>query len=143
MNRLIPVFGITFVTAAVMAAATYVDLERKTHCAEAFGATLDRLYADQKLSAVLRTIQEGDVATATQRLDLLLCDDILAVNSQLASARSTERAYAQDVFIRIARLRPKNAEVTAGTTQELSSDQIEAEKVLAGACAAIKAGKGG
>jgi hypothetical protein len=135
MNRLIPLLGIALVAGGVMAAATYLDLERKICAGEAFGATIDRLCADEKLSAVLKTLKEGDVSAAVQRLDLLLCDDILAVNSRLASADNTERAYAQDMFVRIARMRPRNSEITLNAVQELSNDQIEAERILSEACA--------
>ena len=138
IGRLIPVLGIALVAAGVLVVATYLDIERKTRAGEALTATLDRLYHDQTASAVLKGIQEGDVAGAAQRLDLLLCDDIIELNSTIASADDLQRAYRQHMFVRIARLRPSNAVVTAGTTRELFDDQIEAEKILARARDDIK-----
>ena len=138
MNRFIPLLGIVLVVGGIMAAATYRDLERKSQAAQAFMVTLDRLWHDQQLSAALKTIREGDVDAAAQRLDLLLCDDILAVDSQLASANNTDRGYVQDVLATIARLRPRNSKTIAGATQEVSNDQTRAERILMRAWAETK-----
>jgi len=137
INWLILLLGAVLVTAGFAAAATYLDLERKNHSGEAFMATLDRLYQVQRLSAALKTLHDGDAGTAVQRLDLLLCDNILTLNSELASADDRQRACAKDVFTRIARLRPKNSSTTAGGAEELSADQIEVERILAQACSEI------
>ena len=131
MNRLIPVLGIVLVAAGVVGVATDLDIKRKTHAGEALTATLSRLYHDHTVSAALKRIQEGDVAGAAQLLDLMLCDDILEINSQMASVDDQQRAYTQHMFVRIARTRPSNAVTTAGTTRELFDDQTEAEKLLA------------
>ena len=137
MNWLILLVGMVLVAAGFAAGTTYLDLARKIHSDEVFSATLDRIYQSQRLSAVLKTLHDGDVATAAQRLDLLLCDNILIINSELASADDLKRAYVKDAFRKIARLRPTNAGTTAGATQELNNDQIEAEKILAQACVEI------
>ena len=141
MDRLIPLLGIALVAAGVAAAATYLDLERKAHSGEAFAATLDRLYQSQRLSAALKTMHDGDANAATQRLDLLLCDNILIINSETASANELSRAYVKDIFVRIARLRPKNPDTATGEAQKLDSDQIQAEKILAQACGEIAQAK--
>jgi ACT domain-containing protein len=131
MNRLIPLLGIVLVAAGVVGVATYLDIEHKIHAGEALTATLNRLYHDQMASAVLRRIQDGDVAGAAQRLDLLLCNDILELNSTIASVDDRQRAYTQNVFVRMARTRPSNAVITASATREVFDAQIEAEKILA------------
>ena len=131
MDWLIPVLGIATVAGSLVAGSTYLNLERKLHADEAFMATLDRLYQDQKLSAALKTIQEGKVDVAAQRLDVLLCGDILMTNSELASADARTRSYVEDAFRRIARVRPKSAAGTAaGSAQACAYDQTAAQRIL-------------
>ena len=130
MKRLIPLLGIMLVAAGVVWVATYLDIERKIHADEALTAKLTRLYYDQTVSAMLKRIQEGDVTGAVHRLDQMLCDDILELNSQMASVDNRQRSYTQNAFVRIAHTRPRNAVITAGTSLELYPDQIEAEKIL-------------
>ena len=137
MNWLFPVLGIALVAAGIMAGATYLGLERKIDSGQAFAATLERLYQDQQLSVVLKTLHDGDAALAARRLDILLCENILAINSEIASADSRQQACAQDAFVRIAKMRPKNV-YTASGPQQLNDDQIEAERILTEACFAIK-----
>jgi hypothetical protein len=135
IDWLIPLLGIALVAGGIVAAATYLDLERKIHSGEAFAATLDHLYQDQQLSAALKLIHEGETAAAARSLDLLLCDNLLLVNSQLAAADDRARTLAKDAFVGIALLRPKNSPTAAGAAQELYDDQIQAEKILMQACA--------
>ena len=130
LNRLIPLLGLALVASALVAAASYADLQRKNHAREEFGAAIDRLCHIQRLSSVLKQIHDGDPATAAQRLDIMLCDDILELNSQLASAGEAERACARDAFAQIARLRPRSSETSAGAALEPAGDQIEAERIL-------------
>jgi hypothetical protein len=137
IDRLIPWLGIALAAAGFAAAATYLDLDRKVHSGEAYTATLDRLYQAQTLSAALKTLHDGDPGTAAQRLDLLLCDNILNINSELSSADDRQRAYVQDAFTRIARRRPKESNATAGDAQAPGNDRTEAEKILAQACVGI------
>ena len=137
IDRLIPFLGIALVAGGVAAAATYLNLERKIHSGEGFTATLDRIYQDYQLSAALKTLHNGDAGTAAQRLDLLLCDNILKINAELASADDRKAAYVKDAFMRMARLRPKNPDTPVGAAPELNSDQREAEKILMRACAGI------
>jgi len=141
-NWLIPVLGIALVASGVIAAATYLELERKTHSAEVSMAAMACLNRDLQLCSALRTIHEGDVSTAARHLDLLLCEDIIAVNSQLASLNDGERAFIRNAFARFALVRPKSAQLLTDTTQELRSDQIEAETILAQAGAGIIPGTG-
>jgi len=137
LSWLIPVVGIALFAAGVLAGRTYLDLERKTYSGQAFSATLDRLCQSQRLSAALETLHDGDGASAAQQLDLLLCENILIINSELASTNDRERAYVRDIFARIAHQRPKNSDASAGNAQKLNNDRIEAEKILTRACVEI------
>jgi len=134
---LTPLLEIALVAGGVVAAATYLDLERKIHSNEAFAVTLDHIYQDQQLSVALKTLHDGDAGAAARRLDLLLCDNILRLNSELASADARKAAYVKNGFMRIARVRPKNPETPAGAARELDTDQIRAEKILRQACAGV------
>jgi hypothetical protein len=132
LEWLIPSLGITLLAAGVLATAVYLNLERRIHAGENLAATLDNLAQDQRLSAALRTIHDGDVTGAAQRLDLLLCESILVLNSQLASADDQTRAYVVDAFRRIGRVRPKNPEASANSSAcETSEDQVAAQRILA------------
>jgi hypothetical protein len=131
MNWLIPLLGIAVVVGSVVAATTYLDLERKADAEEAFTATLDRLYQDHQLSAALKAIHEGEVKKAARLLDFLLCDGILRIDSELVSADARTRAFVEDAFRRIATVRPKTvSRSAAGSTQERSDDQAAAERIL-------------
>jgi len=137
MDWFVPILGIALVTGGLVAVNAFLDLEQKARAGEAFTATLDRLSQDQRLSAVLQGIHEGRIAGATQQLDLLLCDDILRTNAELASGNARTQLYVEDVFRRIARVRPKTSERSAaGPAQECVEDQVAAERVLARALAA-------
>ena len=129
---LAPLVGVAVVGGSLMAATTYVNLEQKSHANEALSVTLDHLYQDQKLSAALKSMHDGQVEAAGQRLDLILCQNILRLNSQLDSADPRTRAYIMDAFRRIALLRPRNGAGASGSAaQECSEDQIAAERILA------------
>jgi len=130
VHWLIPLLELVLIAVGVVTAAHYLDLDRKMHSDQAFSATLDRLYQVQRLSAALKTLHDGDAGAAAQRLDLLLCDNILIVNSELASANDRERAYVRDAFARIAHLRPRDPDATGGNAQKRYNEQIEAEKIL-------------
>jgi hypothetical protein len=135
MRRLAPILGLVLVAVGGVGSATYFNLERKIKASEALSAKMDRLCQDHTISAVLKTIQEGDVAGGAQRLDLMLCDDLLQLGSQMESADPERQAYTQRLLARIARLRPNNAVIAAGTTRKLYADQIAAEKLLSVAAA--------
>ena len=130
MRRLAAVLGLVLVAVGGVGWATYLKLERDIQASEALAAKMDRLCQDHTISAVLKTIQEGDVAGGAQRLDLLLCDDLLRLGSQMESADPERQAYTQRLLAKIARLRPNNAVISAGTTRKLYADQIAAEKLL-------------
>jgi hypothetical protein len=136
-ERLILILGIALAAGGVALAAAYINLERRIHSTEAFMVTVDHLYQDQALSQVLKTLHEGNAGMAAQRLDLLLCDDILRLDAELASADAPQAAFVKAYFTRIARIRPSNPPPAAAATQELNNDEIEAEKVLARACGEI------
>jgi hypothetical protein len=130
MNWLIPVLGIAVVAGSLVAATTYRDLERQTQAAEACTATLDRLCEDLQISSMLKTIQDGKVEGAAQRLDLLLCGDILRTESELESADAFTRRCAEDAFRRIAQTRPKMADAAAGGSVQRSTDSTAAQRIL-------------
>lgn len=135
-DRLIPWLGIALVAGGVIAAATYLDFERKTRSAEASVATLDRLIHDQKLSAALRKIHDGEVAGAAQSLDLLLCDDILLTNAELPTIDPGTRTLVQHAFRTIGRDRPRTEGTDTGPAREPIADQLAAERILTLALAA-------
>lgn len=131
INWLIPVLGIAMAAGGFMAAATYLNCEREIRSAEDSMATIKGLHKDLQLCEALRTIHEGDPDLAARRLDLILCEDIVAVNAKLASADPLERAFIRNAFARFALVRPKSALLLADASQELRSDQVEAERILA------------
>ena len=111
IDWLIPVLGIAVVAGSLVAATTYLDLERKAQAEESFTATLDRLYEDQQLSTALKTLHDGAVDAGVQRLDLLLCGHILRTDSELASAGARTRTFVEDAFRRIAQVQIGRAHV--------------------------------
>ena len=128
---LIPVLGIGVVVGFLMAATTYRGFERQAELDSAFMPTLDRLCNDYTLSQVLRMLHDGGVDEAAQRLDLLLCWDILRQDTELASADHRTRAWVEDTFRRIARVRPKMAKGAAGASDLVTCGaRAEAERVL-------------
>jgi hypothetical protein len=131
MNWLIPVLGIAVVGGGLVAGTIYLDLERQLHAEQAFTATLDRLFQDQQISAALKRIHDGEAEGAAQRLDMLLCGNILRTDAELASADARTRAYMQLTFRRIARLRPKTADgAVTGSTHECDGDRAAAQRIL-------------
>ncbi len=123
--------GIAVVAGAAVAATTYLEFEQKADAAQAFAVTLDRLFHDQQLSMALEQIHQGAVPAAAQRLDLLLCEDVVLADLELASADALTRAAVEDAFRRIALIRPRT--VAAGATgpdQEPGDRQVEAERIL-------------
>ena len=135
-DRLIPWLGTALVAGGVMAAATYLNFERKAHSSEASLTTLDRLIHDQQLTAALKKIHNGEVAGAAQSLDLLLCGDILLTNAELPTADPDTRALVQNAFRTIARARPMTSKTDTGPAREHTMDQVEAERILTLALAA-------
>ena len=132
MDWLIPLLGIAVVAGSLVAGTTYRDFERKIQTDEAYMATLDRLYEDHQISAALKTLHDGSVDAAAQRLDLLLCDHILTTNSELPTADARTRTFVADTFRRIALLRPKTANgAVSGPTQACDNDQAAAQRILA------------
>ncbi len=131
IDWLIPFLGVAVVAGSLAVVTTYCNLEQKMRESDAFGATIDRLYLDQKLSAALKAIHEGKVDTAAQSLDLLLCESILQLNGELGSADARTRAYTENAFRRIALLRPQlDSAGAGGSAVECSEDQVAAERIL-------------
>ena len=114
-----------------MGGATYLDYEPQTQSADVLIAKCLRLNQDLQLCAALRAIHEGDMHGAARRLDLKLCEDIVALNSQLASADAADRAFVENVFARISLIRPTSDHPSTGAMAKLCTDQIAAERILA------------
>lgn len=128
---LVPLVGVAVVAGGLMAATTYFDLERQVQAHAALTQTLERLYQDQKLNAALKSIHDGDVQGAAQRLDTLLCANILRLNNELDSADARTRSYVKDAFRRIALARPRIAGSEAAVLdQESGNDRRAAETIL-------------
>jgi hypothetical protein len=89
-----------------------------------------------------RSLREGDLNAAAQRLDGLLCDDILPLNSELPYAEGADRAFIKSAFAVISRVRPTCAALLAETRQQPNGDHVEAERILAGAAKQVLPGKG-
>ena len=131
IDWLIPVLGIGMVAGFVVAATTYRELERQAHAGEIFMPALDCLSHDLTLSLVLKTLHDGEVDRAAQRLDLLLCWDILRADAELASADAQTRAWTEEMLRRIARVRPKTAEGAADSGGARAPAQQILERALA------------
>jgi hypothetical protein len=131
IDWIVPFVGIAVVAGTVVVATAYLDFEQKADAAQAFAATLDRLFHDQQLSMVLEQIQQGEVAAAARRLDLLLCGDVIRADQELASADTLTRAAVENAFQRIALIRPKTGAGGASDSPPGSSEgQMEAERIL-------------
>jgi hypothetical protein len=135
-DRLILWLGIALVAGGVIAAATYLNFERKIRSCEASLATLDRLIHDLKLTVAVKKIHNSEVAGAAQSLDILLCDDILLTNAELLTADPKTRALVQSTFRTIARIRPRTEGTDMGPAREISEDQLAAERIFTLALAA-------
>ncbi len=128
--------GIAVVAAAVAAAKVYLDFERETHSGEVLTSTLDRLYQGHQLSLALKSIRDGDAAAAARRLDLLLCEHIVRIDSEVPTADAGTRPFVEDSFRRMALVRPRIAEGgAADSAKDLNEDQSAAERILTRALA--------
>jgi len=131
IDWLIPFVGVAVVAATVVAATTYLDLERKIQGAAAFNATLERLHQDRQVSLALREIHEGKAKEAAQRLDVVLCQNILRTDAELGLADAWARTFVEDVFREMALFRPSSAQGgAAGAAEARSIEQLAAERIL-------------
>ncbi len=123
------------VVAVGLAAASYRNLEQQNRSQETLTPIYRGLHQDLELCSILRAINEGDVNGAARRLDLMLCEHIVAANSQLdAAGDAGDRAFVQNAFTRFAVIRPRSTELLAGSIQPLRADQVEAQRILDEAC---------
>jgi hypothetical protein len=130
-NWIIPLLGIGLVAGTVVTTTSYCNLEQKTHDAEALSATLGRLYEDQQMNLVLKSVQDGDTKEAARRLDILLCNSILRLDEELASSDERTLAFVQDAFRRMALVRPEVATSQAAAPEyESFGYHAAARKVL-------------
>ncbi len=128
---LVPIVGLALVAGTLMTARAYLNFEKKTDTEQGLTATLDRLYQDQQLTMALKTLHDGDAAAAAERLDLLLCQQIVRLDAELASADARTRAFVEDALQRIALVRPRAAEIgPGGSARDRSEDEIAAERIL-------------
>ena len=133
----VPLMGLAVIAAAVATGKAYLDFERETRAGEALTVTLDRLYQDHQLSMALKTLHDGDAVAAARRLDWLLCEHIVRLDSELPSADARTRTYVEDAFQRIALVRPRVVPAKAAdSTTDYSDDQLVAERILSRASAA-------
>jgi hypothetical protein len=127
----IPMLGLAVAIGAMVVRSNYLRLEQETRSADALQVMMDHLYQDQNLSLALRQIHDGDVAAAAQQLDVLLCDDIVRLNSDLEDADDHTRACVGDVFRRIGRVRPAISEPAAsGVASGATVTQTSAQRIL-------------
>lgn len=129
---LVPIMGVAVLAGCMMAAAAYQRVQREAKAAEALAHTVEHLYQDQNICMALRKIHEGDVAAAAQQLDVLVCDDILHLHADLASADDVTRTYVGDGLRRMGSVRPKTPEASSsGAVSQTTFDQAEAQRILA------------
>jgi hypothetical protein len=137
MKWLVASLTIAVISGGYPVARGHLKTQSRIHSEETLCAILDRLAQDQKLNTILKLIQAGGVEEAAQRLNFLLCENIVSVNSQLASTDNRARSFAQSAFCRMAQYRPKPSPVTGvASVRERSCEEIEAQKILALAVAA-------
>ncbi len=127
----IPVIGIALIAVGVLAAASYLDYQRKIRLSEASRETLDHLYKAVQLSKTLKAIREGDIREVARRVEVALCEEIVAVSSRLPAASAGDRAIIHSTFARLAALRPETAELFPGVSPELPTAEIEVDRILA------------
>jgi len=126
-----PLVGIAVVAAGILAARTYIGTERKTQDVLAFDIMLERLSQDLQLSMALMEIHRGKAEEAAQRLDLLLCRNILRTDSELAFTDGRARPIVEEVFRELALIRPSIAQRgAAGSAAACDTEQMVAERIL-------------
>jgi hypothetical protein len=131
-NWVIPLLGIAVAVGGITARTTYLGLERQTRSADVLQNMLDHLHQDQKLSLALKKIHDGDVTAAARQLDVLLCDDIIRLNSDLEWADGHTKTCVEDVFRRIARVRPPTPEKSSDSIATGEADALgAAQRILA------------
>jgi len=139
MKWLAPVLGAVVIGGGLMGTKLYFELEHKTRAHEALTATLQQLYQDQRLSTALKSMREGDVQGAAQRLDALLCQNILRLDEESASADGKTRMYVEDAFRRIALAQSGiTGGATADTEQEAGEDRAAVQKIFLRALGSVQ-----
>jgi hypothetical protein len=130
---LVVVVGAAVVASGLAVRNGLVEQQRSSSRAEALNAALSQIYQDQNISVVLRQLQAGDVGAARQRLDRLLCGNILHLEKEFGSADAETRTCVSEAWRRIARVRPQPA--LDGSAPEPTPDQIAAQRILTEALA--------
>jgi hypothetical protein len=129
MDWLFPVLGVAVLVCVCAGTIAHKKVERRVVAEETCVPALNRLRHDHALSLALRALHEGRADEASQRLDLLLCWDILSTDAELASADPALRDWAQSVLARIAVARPNKGATTASDPSS-GGIQEEAQRVL-------------
>ncbi len=129
--------AIAAIGAGYPAVQTYLESQSQIRSEEKANALLDRLAQDQHLNTILRLLKAGAVEEATQRLNYLVCGDIVNVHALLASTDDRTRAFAQQTFSRMAQCRPKpSPAAVADFHGQRYYEEVEAERIFAKAVAA-------
>jgi hypothetical protein len=128
---LVVALGAGLVAGGLVVWDALMEQHRYARNAEALNAALGQIYQDQNLGLVLRQLHQGDVAAARQKLDLLLCENILHLEEDLDSADPETRACVNDAWRQLARLRPLLADVAPDGALEATPDQLAAQRILA------------
>lgn len=130
-NWLVPLVGMVVVAAALVAGRVCLNCEQRTNAGLVLTAMLDRVYEDQQLCLALKSLQDGDAAAAAKRLDRLLCEHIIRLDADAASADDRTRRFVNDAFQRLALVRPNVGAASAtGPTANQNDDQIAAGRIL-------------
>jgi hypothetical protein len=137
---LIPSLGIALVAGGLMGAAINSKLEQEAHFGEGDRGALERLRLEDGICCGLRALHAGDVNSAAQQLDRVLCEDILLLSSELASLEVVDRAFMKNAFARFSTVRPTCAALQARTSQQPNDDEVKAERLLAEAARQVAPG---
>jgi len=125
-------FVLVLGVALVSGGFAYLKLEAKIRADENYGMLLNQVSYDQRVSAVLRQLHDGEGAAAAKKLDAVLCADVLRLDSQLVAADDRTREFVLRSFEQIAHFRPRiPVPLGEGVSEECSEDLLAAQKILA------------
>jgi len=130
-NWLVSGFALLLAAGTVGANLAYWDCQERIQAHEKLNAVVDRIYIDQQVSSVLKQIHDGETEPASQRLDAVLCGDILRLDAELGTLDDHTREFVLASFERLARIRPRISEFPAqGLSTGYTDDQLSAQKIL-------------
>ncbi len=130
-NWLMSGFALVLAAGTVGANLAYWDCQERIQAHEKLNAVVDRIYIDQQVSSVLKQMRNGEAEPASQRLDGVLCGDILRLDAELGALDDHTRQFVLASFERMARVRPRVSEFPAqGVSANYTQDQLSAQKIL-------------